>query len=306
MGKITSVIFFAFFISFFGSEKSYALDKSGCSKFDLLCKLTGRGAVGSTKTEKVNKSKKVSSQQNKKISNKKHLTKKGCNPLDFLCHVTGKGAVDPNKVEEASSEKNRKQSSQRPLTSKGCVRLDILCHITGKGAQQQDQTTSRTILNKNENDSDERFVMISPDSNTELNSYFGMFDFSDTKQAASLFGFQHQDDELYRNSFLGKVSPITGGFVTNNSAFYLYSGVQWEFDVNDWISITPSFAPGYYNYGGGKDLGYPLEFKSELQMSLNFSENTQMGMSYNHISNASLGTKNPGANSYMFNLLKQF
>jgi len=40
--------------------------------------------------------------------------------------------------------------------------------------------------------------------------------------------------------------------------------------------------------------------------SLNLSDTTQLGMSYNHISNASLGTKNPGANSYMFNFLKQF
>ena len=72
------------------------------------------------------------------------------------------------------------------------------------------------------------------------------------------------------------------------------------------FKITPSFAPGYYNYGDGKDLGYPLEFKSEMQISLDLSKSTQLGMSYNHISNASLGTKNPGASSYMFNFLKQF
>jgi lipid A 3-O-deacylase len=29
-------------------------------------------------------------------------------------------------------------------------------------------------------------------------------------------------------------------------------------------------------------------------------------MSYNHVSNASLGDKNPGANSYSFNFLKKF
>ena len=72
------------------------------------------------------------------------------------------------------------------------------------------------------------------------------------------------------------------------------------------LTITPSFAPGYYNYGDGKDLGYPLEFKSEIQVTFDLSKTTHLGMSYNHISNASLGTKNPGANSYMFNLLKQF
>ena len=140
---------------------------------------------------------------------------------------------------------------------------------------------------------------------TEFNFYTGMFDFSDDKQAAGIIGLQHQNDELFRNSFLGKLSPITGGFLTEKNAFYLYSGVQAEYEIGP-LTVTPSFAPGYYNYGDGKDLGYPLEFKSEVQISLGLSENTHLGLSYNHLSNASLGTKNPGANSYMFNFLKQF
>ena len=140
---------------------------------------------------------------------------------------------------------------------------------------------------------------------TELNIFTGMFDFSDDKQASGILGLQHQNEELYRKSFLGNLSPITGGFLTEKNAFYLYSGVQAEYDLG-FLTITPSFAPGYYNYGDGKDLGYPLEFKSEIQMTFNLSDSTHLGMSYNHISNASLGTKNPGANSYMINFLKQF
>jgi len=140
---------------------------------------------------------------------------------------------------------------------------------------------------------------------TELNFFTGMFDFSDDQQAAGLFGIQHQNDELFRNSFLGKLSPITGGFLTENSALYIYTGAQAEYDFG-LLTITPSFAPGYYNSGDGKDLGSVLEFKSEVQMSLNLSDSTEFGMSYNHISNASLGDKNPGANSYMINFLKQF
>ena len=140
---------------------------------------------------------------------------------------------------------------------------------------------------------------------TEFNVFAGMFDFSDVKQKSALFGIQHQNEDLFRKSFLGKLSPITGGFMTEKNAFYLYTGVQGEYEFGI-LKITPSFAPGYYNYGDGKDLGYPLEFKSEIQMSLGLSDTTQLGMSYNHISNASLGTKNPGANSYMFNFLKQF
>jgi len=140
---------------------------------------------------------------------------------------------------------------------------------------------------------------------TELNFFTGMFDFSDDKQSSVLFGLQHQNEDLFRNSFLGKLSPITGGFFTEKNALYLYTGVQTEYELG-FLTITPSFAPGYYNYGSGKDLGSPLEFKSEIQMSFDLSDNSHLGMSYNHISNASLGSKNPGANSYMLNFLKQF
>ena len=140
---------------------------------------------------------------------------------------------------------------------------------------------------------------------TELNFFTGMFDFSDDKQKAGIIGFQHQNDDLFRESFLGRLSPITGGFLTENNAFYFYTGAQAEYDLG-LLTITPSFAPGYYNSGDGKDLGSALEFKSEIQMSLNLSDSTEFGMSYNHISNASLGDKNPGANSYMLNFLKQF
>tara|TARA_Y100000590_G_scaffold19479_1_gene22914 strand:- start:7515 stop:8027 length:513 start_codon:yes stop_codon:yes gene_type:complete len=142
-------------------------------------------------------------------------------------------------------------------------------------------------------------------SETELNFFTGMFDFSDTKQASGILGIQHQNDDLFRESFLGRLSPITGGFLTEKSAFYFYTGAQAEYEIGS-FTFTPSFAPGYYNAGDGKDLGSALEFKTEVQMSVNLSDSTQFGMSYNHISNASLGDKNPGANSYMINFLKQF
>ena len=57
---------------------------------------------------------------------------------------------------------------------------------------------------------------------TELNIFTGMFDFSDDKQASGILGLQHQNEELYRKSFLGNLSPITGGFLTEKNAFYLY------------------------------------------------------------------------------------
>ena len=140
----------------------------------------------------------------------------------------------------------------------------------------------------------------------QLNFFTGNFDFSDDKQSAYLIGFQHQDENLNRNTFLGNVSPITGGFITENSAAYVYTGIEWNVDMSEKMKFTPSFAPGLYHEGDGKDLGHVLEFKSEVQLSYATSDKSSIGVSYNHVSNASLGDKNPGANSYMFNYLKNF
>ena len=141
--------------------------------------------------------------------------------------------------------------------------------------------------------------------NTKFNIYSGMFDFSDNGKKSTLIGFQHQNTDLNRDTFLGNLSPITGFMFTADSATYLYTGVQAEYTLGK-INLTPSFAPGFYEKGDGKDLGHLVEFKSEVQLSLDLSPNTEFGFSYNHISNASLGEKNPGANSYMFNFLKSF
>ena len=139
----------------------------------------------------------------------------------------------------------------------------------------------------------------------EFNFYTGTFDFSDDGKRASLFGIQHQNESLIRDSFLGNISPITGLMLTEKNAAYLYTGIQAQYKMGK-LNVVPSFAPGLYSEGDGKDLGHVVEFKSELQLSLDLSSNSELGFSYNHISNASLGDKNPGANSYMFNFLKQF
>ncbi|NQW07575.1 MAG: acyloxyacyl hydrolase [Candidatus Pelagibacter sp.] len=145
----------------------------------------------------------------------------------------------------------------------------------------------------------------SEEKDSKFNVYSGMFDFSDTGKKSTLIGFQHQNEDLNRDTFLGNISPITGALVTADSAAYVYTGVQANYKLGK-INFTPSFTPGLYSKGNGKDLGHIIEFKSELQISLDLFSNSQLGFSYNHLSNASLGTKNPGANSYMFNFFKSF
>jgi|TARA_B100000959_G_scaffold138666_1_gene145731 hypothetical protein len=142
-------------------------------------------------------------------------------------------------------------------------------------------------------------------NNTKFNIYSGMFDFSDDGKRSTLIGFQHQNTDLNKDTFLGNLSPITGLLFTTDNAAYVYTGVQAQYSIGA-LNIIPSFTPGFYNQGDGKDLGHAIEFKSEIQLSLDLPRDSQFGFSYNHLSNASLGDKNPGANSYMFNFFKAF
>ena len=140
----------------------------------------------------------------------------------------------------------------------------------------------------------------------QFNFFSGVWDINnDFNKSSELFGIQHSNEDLFRDTFLGKLSPITGFMMTADADTYFYTGVQAEYKIGK-LNLTPSFSPGLYSMGDGKDLGSPLEFKSELQLSVDLSPGTKLGYSQSHLSNAGLDDKNPGADSYMFNFMKSF
>jgi len=89
--------------------------------------------------------------------------------------------------------------------------------------------------------------------------------------------------------------PQAGFFVTEDSGGYLYGGVGYPFALNEQWSLTPSLSAGYYDKGDGKDLGYDLEFYSQLRLEYRLAAGSRIGLGVGHISNASLGRRNPGA-----------
>ena len=72
------------------------------------------------------------------------------------------------------------------------------------------------------------------------------------------------------------------------------------------IKILPSFTPGYYEKGDGKDLGSVLEFKSEVKIGLDIFENSKLSYSYSHISNNDWGETNPGTDNQQITFSKNF
>ena len=145
------------------------------------------------------------------------------------------------------------------------------------------------------------------ENNTELSFYSGIFDTIDDEgdDKSNLFGLEHKNTNLFRKTFLGKISPVTGAFLTDKNSMYLYTGIQADYNLG-LVSIKPSFTPGYYEKGDGKKLGSALEFKSEIKIDFDIFKNSKFGYSYSHISNNDWGDINPGTDNQVITFSQKF
>ena len=66
-------------------------------------------------------------------------------------------------------------------------------------------------------------VSLADEKRSGVNFYTGMFDFSDDKKRSSLFGIEHQNENLYRDTIFGKVSPVTGEILPKIVSLYKFS-----------------------------------------------------------------------------------
>ena len=149
--------------------------------------------------------------------------------------------------------------------------------------------------------------VIADDDNKELSFYTGTFDVIDKEgdDKTTLFGIEHKNPDLFRDTLLGKFKPVSGAFITGNSSVYLYTGIEGQYGLGP-LKILPSFTPGYYEKGDGKDLGSVLEFKSEIKFGLDIFENSKLSYSYSHISNNDWGDTNPGTDNQQITFSKNF
>tara|TARA_X000000950_G_scaffold111299_1_gene140276 strand:- start:21 stop:524 length:504 start_codon:yes stop_codon:yes gene_type:complete len=149
--------------------------------------------------------------------------------------------------------------------------------------------------------------LVADESDTNISVYTGTFDVIDKEgdDQTSLFGIEHKNQNLFRDTFLGKFKPVTGAFMTGDSSVYLYTGIEGQYGIGP-LKILPSFAPGYYEKGDGKDLGSVLEFKSEIKVGLELFENSKLSYSYSHISNNDWGDSNPGTDNQQITFSKNF
>ncbi len=97
------------------------------------------------------------------------------------------------------------------------------------------------------------------------------------------------------------LKPFLGFEFTGDSASYIITGIYLEDNLGQLFKgeenkfiFTPSFGFGYYDNGSGKKLGNDLQFRTTIEFSYELESKNRIGLSLGHISNANLGSKNPG------------
>lgn len=122
----------------------------------------------------------------------------------------------------------------------------------------------------------------------------GAFNLFDNDDVSTQFSGEYRGEYLWEG-----LRPVVGVSVNTDGGVYGYGGANYDVNLGENWVLTPNFMVGAYHRGDSRDLGHTLEFRSGLELDYSLGNNGRIGAAFNHISNASLGDKNPGAESLM-------
>jgi len=129
----------------------------------------------------------------------------------------------------------------------------------------------------------------------------GAFDFTDGGDRAAALELQYRGPRL-----LWLLQPMVGLMGTSDLAGHAYAGVSLDLPLGERLVLRPSFAPGLYADGDGKDMGHTVQFRTGAELSYRFGSGLRLGLEFTHLSNATLGDSNPGANNLFLTLAVPF
>ena len=212
-----------------------------------------------------------------------------------------------SKVPSTNTTKNNKVDEAREKVMDGNCKWGIFNPPKCRGKDSRiNKAIKNDTLKQNDTYKKKQIRPFKKENNNIL-FYTGTFDTIDQvgDDKTSLVGIEHKNENLFRDTWVGRFSPTTGAFVTGKSSIYMYTGIEADYNLGP-INISPSFAPGYYEAGDGKNLGSALEFKSEIKIGIDLFKNSNLGYSYSHISNNDWGDVNPGTDNQSITFSKNF
>ena len=120
----------------------------------------------------------------------------------------------------------------------------------------------------------------------------GVFEFNNEKAAAAEIAFQYRGG---RNT--AHLHPILGVKTTTDSAFFVFAGFGGDINLGQRFVFRPSFAPGIYRQGKGKDLGAYLNFRTAFEIALRLGRGRRLSLEMDHVSNGGAAPTNLGEES---------
>jgi hypothetical protein len=98
----------------------------------------------------------------------------------------------------------------------------------------------------------------------------------------------------------GRIHPTAGFEITSSAGTWMGAGLAYDVNYGP-LHFTPKFEPGLFLPGDGKRLNYPLEFRTQFELSYELPDHSRVGVAISHLSNAQLSEHfnhnktNPGA-----------
>jgi hypothetical protein len=105
---------------------------------------------------------------------------------------------------------------------------------------------------------------------------------------------EHFFAEYRHNPLVWRLRPLFGVLISTQESVYAYGGAVADVVCADAFLVSLTFAPGIFSRGNGKDLGYPLEFRSGIEVGFQFESGNELKFSLHHLSNGGLDKWNPG------------
>ncbi len=119
----------------------------------------------------------------------------------------------------------------------------------------------------------------------------GYYDVFDDEEALDLRVEYRPDSVVY----IDNLKPWVGAELTSDASIWIGGGLLYDWNVADSWYVTPSLGAGLYAQGSSDlDLGHAIEFRSQLEVSYEFNNESRVGLSLSHLSNAGLDSHNPG------------
>ena len=103
------------------------------------------------------------------------------------------------------------------------------------------------------------------------------------------YGVEYRHTPVWRD-----LRPIAGFNATDSEDWYAYLGFRYFLHINDVWRFDPTLAVGYFDPGGGIDLGGSIEFRSGFEFSRRMSDRIRLAIGFAHLSNARIYRSNPG------------